>query len=154
MPEIIYNTPNAKSLMETASSAGNYNLASALADLIDNSITANAKKISIDYDFDQEGYYVRIADNGSGMSKSELINAMQLAAKNPLDERDANDLGRFGQGLKTASFSQARRLIVLTKKEGEVSGAAYNQDDIEGFKMLGFNKKEVEKMLLKNERLC
>lgn len=56
------------------------------------------------------------------MSNDELINAMRPGSKNPLDIREAKDLGRFGLGLKTASFSQCKKFAVVSKNEiGEVS---------------------------------
>lgn len=91
-----------------------YTVETAIADLIDNSITAGADKISITFDMDFSGFYVRIEDNGKGMSESELTNAMKFGSFNPSDERKADDLGRFGLGLKTASFSQCKRLSVLS----------------------------------------
>ena len=91
-----------------------YSVETAIADLIDNSVTAGADKIFVTYDIDSFGSYVRIEDNGKGMSEEELINAMKLGSFNPSDERNTNDLGRFGLGLKTASFSQCKRLSVLS----------------------------------------
>ncbi|WP_313611867.1 ATP-binding protein [Chryseobacterium arthrosphaerae] len=91
-----------------------YSIETAIADLIDNSVTAGADKISVTYDIDSFGSHVRIEDNGKGMSEEELINAMKLGSFNPSDERATNDLGRFGLGLKTASFSQCKRLSVLS----------------------------------------
>jgi len=52
------------------------------------------------------------------MNHEELVQAMKPGAKNPMDERSEKDLGRFGLGLKTASFSQCQKLIVLSKKAG------------------------------------
>ena len=73
----ISNPPVASSLMATARSFGNYDLASALADLIDNSIKANASKITINFHPEESDVIVRIRDNGCGMSKDELIAAMR-----------------------------------------------------------------------------
>ena len=47
-------------------------------------------------------------------------NAMKIGSHNPSKERDENDLGRFGWGIKTASFAQGRRLTVLTNNGSEV----------------------------------
>ena len=52
------------------------------------------------------------------MNNDELVQAMRPGAKNPLETRAEKDLGRFGLGLKTASFSQCRKLIVVSKKAG------------------------------------
>jgi hypothetical protein len=51
------------------------------------------------------------------MNLSELIDAMRPGSKNPDEERSKKDLGRFGLGLKSASFSQCKRLTVVTRKE-------------------------------------
>jgi len=91
-----------------------YNAATALADIIDNSISAGASTVDLRFVWDRESSRVEIQDNGCGMSASELDKAMRLGEKNPLEERSKDDLGRFGLGLKTASFSQCRRLTVAT----------------------------------------
>lgn len=96
-----------------------YSIETAIADLLDNSITAGADCISVTYNIDEFGSYVRIEDNGTGMSEKALINAMKPGSFNPSDKRSETDLGRFGLGLKTASFSQCKRLSVITR---DVSG--------------------------------
>ena len=48
------NPPVATDFMESAQSFGNYNLAFSLADLIDNSITAEATQIDINDDYDEK----------------------------------------------------------------------------------------------------
>ena len=126
----ISNPPVASSLMATARSFGNYDLASALADLIDNSIKANASKITINFHPEESDVIVRIRDNGCGMSKDELIAAMRPASSNPEDSRDPSDLGRFGWGMKSASLSQARILTVISWTSNGYSAAIWNIDDI------------------------
>jgi hypothetical protein len=112
--------PEPENFLQSARSVG-YTVETAIADLIDNSITAKASRIHITYGIDQYCSFVRIEDNGSGMTEKELINAMKIGSFNPLHERKENDLGRFGLGLKTSSFSQCRRLTVKTKsKSGKV----------------------------------
>ena len=96
-----------------------YDISTAIADLIDNSITAQATSISIKFDWNNKNPWIVIADNGYGMSESELFEAMKTGSKNPLDTRSVDDLGRFGLGLKTASFSQCKRLTVASKKQHE-----------------------------------
>src|SRR5262249_47769446 len=66
--------------------------------------------------------------DGKGMSPEELDRAMRLGEISPLVKREPNDLGRFGIGLKTASFSQCRRLTVMTKKGGESSCLRWDLD--------------------------
>ncbi|MCC3372294.1 ATP-binding protein [Cohnella sp. REN36] len=126
--EIFSLPPNAPVLMEATRAIG-YSLETALADIIDNSITANATKIDINF-FPIGSPYVAVLDNGIGMDKEELINAMRYGSKNPLDTRTAADLGRFGLGLKTASMSQCRKLTVISVKNGIVTGAQWDLDFI------------------------
>ncbi len=107
--------PEASSMMETFRAIG-YSIETAVADIIDNSISAGAKNIWIDYAWKGPDTIIGIMDDGSGMTNEELIQAMRPGSVNPLTERGKHDLGRFGLGLKTASFSQCRKFCVLTKK--------------------------------------
>ena len=110
--------PNAASLIQSLRAFG-YDISTAVADLIDNSITANANAISIQFEWNNGNPWISIADNGCGMSEQDLFEAMKTGSRNPLEERDADDLGRFGLGLKTASFSQCKRLTVASRPRGE-----------------------------------
>jgi len=92
-----------------------YDFATAIADLIDNSIFAGARDIRIDYSWEDGAPWFRVVDDGKGMSESVLREAMRLGSQNPLKERDKKDLGRFGLGLKTAAFSQCKLLLVRSK---------------------------------------
>lgn len=103
-----------------------YSLETAVADLIDNSISADATTIDIVCDVTGLQPLLVILDNGRGMSAKELMNAMRHGAANPKQERSPRDLGRFGLGLKTASFSQCRSLTVVSAKGGELCGAEWN----------------------------
>lgn len=122
-------SPYAAALIEGHRDFG-YNLETALADVIDNSISAGATEVSLVADTISEHPSIAIADNGKGMSEPELIEAMRLGSKNPTDARDAQDLGRFGLGLKSASFSQCRRLTVLTRQSGSTSCARWDLDEV------------------------
>ena len=108
--------PEASSMIETFRAIG-YNIETAIADIVDNSISANAKNIWINFEWEGSKTRLSIKDDGKGMNDAELIQAMRPGSKNPLQERNQKDLGRFGLGLKTASFSQARKLTVISKKE-------------------------------------
>jgi hypothetical protein len=109
--------PNPEFLIKSIAEQG-YSLETALADLMDNSITANASRIEVLTKIDEEPFTLFISDNGNGMSKESLKRNMQFPSKSPEDSRDSNDLGRFGLGLKTASFSQTRAFTVLSRKDG------------------------------------
>lgn len=108
--------PNPKSTINSYRSFG-YNLSTAIADIIDNSISANATEIHLEYKWDGQNSFISISDNGLGMNKDELVLAMTPGSKDPEEERSEKDLGRFGMGLKTASFSQCKRLTCITKRE-------------------------------------
>ena len=135
MTEYLANPPDAAALMTSARSFGNYDLAGAIADLIDNSIRADARRIDLTCSFNDGDPEIRTRDDGSGMTKKELHAAMRPASTNPMEERLPGDLGRFGWGLKSASFSQCRRLIVVTHRDRLVSGAVWDLSDIADWKM-------------------
>lgn len=107
-----------------------YSLDSALADIIDNAITARASKIDIYSETATDNPHVGIVDDGIGMSEAELVEAMRPGSQNPLEARETNDLGRFGLGLKSASFSQCRQLTVISRKEGQTAGAVWDLDRV------------------------
>ena len=86
-----------------------YSLGTALADLIDNSITAHATMIDVLIESTSSDPSLAVIDNGNGMSREELQQAMILGARDPNNDPGLGALGRFGLGLKTASFSQCRR---------------------------------------------
>ena len=109
--------PEASSMIESFRSVG-YNLETAIADIIDNSISANAKNIYLNSVWHGSDSYITVLDDGTGLNREQLIEAMRPGSKNPLESRSDKDLGRFGLGLKTASFSQCRRVTVISKSEG------------------------------------
>jgi len=109
--------PKPEALIESLRAVG-YTLETAIADVIDNSISASAKNIWINFYWNGPNSHISILDDGSGMDEKCLSNAMRPGSQSPLEARSEKDLGRFGLGLKTASFSQARCLSVLSKKQG------------------------------------
>lgn len=108
-----------------------YSLEAAIADLVDNSISAGAEKIDICCILDAEQPTLAIADNGRGMGKNEIIDAMRHGGSGRNQKRSPHDLGKFGLGLKTASFSQCRRLTVVSRKNGQLNAAEWNLDVVE-----------------------
>lgn len=112
---VINTPPKASSLIESLRDIG-YSLKAAVSDIVDNSISAFASSIEIHFNWDNESSSIVIIDNGTGMSYDELIEAMRPGCINPLDLRDKSDLGRFGLGLKTASFSQCRKVTLVSVK--------------------------------------
>ncbi len=73
---------------------------SAIADVIDNSITAEAENIHVRFSWNDGSSWLAVIDDGYGMTPAELTDAMRLGSKNPLEERSENDLGRFGLGFR------------------------------------------------------
>ena len=122
-------TPHASSLIQSLRDIG-YSCETALADIIDNSITAGARRVEILSDVEGGDPSLAILDDGAGMSHDELIEAMRPGSRNPLSERERHDLGRFGLGLKSASFSQCKRLTVATRRDGVFCGATWDLDRV------------------------
>jgi hypothetical protein len=120
--------PYAPTLIESTRAIG-YSLEAAVADIIDNSIAANAKNVDI-YFFPVDSAYIAILDNGNGMNEEEIDVAMQYGSKNPLEQREQKDLGRFGLGLKTASLSQCRCLTVISKQGDRLEGRQWDVDHV------------------------
>lgn len=108
--------PHAASIVESLRAFG-YDLSTAIADLVDNSISAGAKNVWIQFDWAGAESAISVTDDGKGMYAAELVNAMRLGSQNPSAARSPQDLGRFGLGLKTASISQCRRVTVRSRRD-------------------------------------
>lgn len=120
--------PNASNMIVALRDIG-YSLESAVADIIDNSISAKATRVDIRFGWDAENDpWVAILDNGVGMSDVELVEAMRPGGRDPLTLRGKDDLGRFGLGLKTASFSQCLKVTVTSCQDGELSSRQWDLD--------------------------
>ena len=131
MGRLVKAAPDPRHHIIMLSSIG-YDLKSAIADIIDNSITAKARNIWIDAPVGLDSPIISIGDDGFGMDKKELLQNMIVGCKDPNEDRQPSDLGRFGSGMKTASFSQARKMTVITKKkESGIAGATWNLDIVE-----------------------
>jgi histidine kinase/DNA gyrase B/HSP90-like ATPase len=104
--------PSARRLMDSLREIG-YDLPSAVADVVDNSLTANATRVDLTFAFDGADSWIRIADDGDGMTGAVLDEAMRYGTERTYG---ASDLGRFGLGLKTASLSQCRCLTVASRR--------------------------------------
>src|SRR5690606_13981054 len=118
--------PSAASILQSMRDIG-YTLDTAVADIIDNSIAASSDKIELIFLENPTPRFL-IIDNGTGMYDEELYNALRFATKSPIVSRSEEDLGRFGLGLKTASFSQARRLTVISSKDDNIAAARWDLD--------------------------
>lgn len=103
--------PSARRLMTSLRDMG-YDCPAAVADLVDNSIDADADVVDIDLKHHGEDSWMRIADDGMGMTAGEIDEAMRYGSAGTYSARA---LGSFGLGLKTASLSQCRRLTVAAR---------------------------------------
>lgn len=121
--------PSASSLSASMRDLG-YSLETAIADLIDNSISAEATSVDIFCDLTQQNPTLGIIDNGHGMNEAGIIDALRHGSKNPSETRSPKDLGRFGLGLKTASFSQCERLTVVSNDGGGLHAAEWNLETV------------------------
>ena len=140
-------TPYAPVLIDSIRSIG-YSFESAVADIIDNSISASANTIGIWYS-SIASQWLCIEDDGWGMTQDELENAMRYGSQNSIQLRRIDDLGRFGLGLKTASLSQCRKLTVVSKKNGIIHGASWSLDYIikqKNWSLKCYSEKEVENL--------
>jgi len=125
--------PHADAMIQSLRAFG-YDLATAIADLIDNSISAGAQNIGLEFFWNGGQSTFALMDDGRGMNEAQIQNAMRPGSRSPLEERDPQDLGRFGLGLKTASFSQAKRLTVGTKQDGKISIRCWDLDYVSAAK--------------------
>ncbi len=129
MPKIqtVKVIPNPEFLIKSISEQG-YTLETSLSDLIDNSISAEANNIEILTKYSDKETAIFITDNGNGMTQAELSDNLQFPSKDKDFERAVNDLGRFGLGLKTASFSQTRKFTVISRKKDALKYSALTWD--------------------------
>jgi len=143
-------TPTPEFLVKSIAEQG-YSLETSLADLMDNSISANADKIEILIKMDEEPFSLFLADNGDGMDEESLRNNMKFPSNSPDNERSKNDLGRFGLGMKTASFAQTRCFTVLSRKKGAQKFSARTWDVTylkkEGWRIIVNNEDEINSYL-------
>ena len=131
-----------------------YTPAEAIADLIDNSIEAKAKNIEIFFWEGTQNPSVFIIDDGEGMNNDELNNALKIK-KNYSGDDTGIKLSKFGFGLKTASFSQCKKLTIITKKKNNTYFKTINSDfeNIETNLLNIFNRiNYIEKRLIYNPR--
>ena len=120
--------PYAPTLIESTRAIG-YTLESAIADIVDNSVSAFASSVDIFF-FPIGDSYIAILDDGNGMTADELETAMRYGSQSPNEKREVSDLGRFGLGLKTASLSQCRMLTVVSKQGGNIVGCRWDIDHV------------------------
>lgn len=129
-----------------------YSFEDAVSDVIDNSISANAKNISVLFTKDPDTLFVGILDDGIGMSDKELFHSMCYGSQASENERNESDLGRFGLGMKSASLSQCKTMTVVSKKNGRINAYRWDYDEVSkksnGGKwfVLKLEKEEIEEL--------
>jgi hypothetical protein len=126
---IVEITPSPSALVSSLRGLG-YSPETAIADLIDNSITAGAGKVEIDVQWHDGKPAVAIMDDGRGIEEDKLQEVLRLGGTGPDSARADDDLGRFGMGLKTASLSQCRRMTIVTKVAGGLTAVTLDVDVI------------------------
>ncbi|KPB70438.1 ATP-binding protein [Pseudomonas cannabina] len=111
------NEPDAPRLIYGLRDTG-YNVKTATADIIDNSIAAKADVVNIEIVLRSDGRkLVYFGDNGDGMDAEGIFDAMRYGAP----ERDnPESLGKFGLGLKTASSSVCLKYTLISRRSGGV----------------------------------
>ena len=145
--------PSASALSASMRDLG-YSLETAVADLLDNSISAGATVVQIFCDLTQACPTLAIIDNGKGMNSEEVVAAMRYGSSNSAEERLPGDLGRFGLGLKTASFSQCRRLTIASAQKGVRHSAEWDLnlvDEKDDWLISILEEKEIKKLPFINE---
>ncbi len=126
--EEIILEPNPARIMEGLRDTG-YDFNMAMADLVDNSIAANATIVKVYLNFMPDNdMKLYIVDNGCGMTMAELKNAMRYGSER---RTNASSLGKFGLGLKTASTAFCRSLSLLSRGgDGEINKVQWDLDEI------------------------
>ena len=122
--------PSAAALILSLRGLG-YSAETAIADLIDNSIAAEATSVDIDVAWNAGDPTLRVVDDGTGLNDAGLVDALRFGGAGPLAGRSESDLGRFGLGLKTASLSQCRRMTVASKQGSAVAALSWDVDEVE-----------------------
>jgi hypothetical protein len=149
MAKTITSIPGAKRTFFALSDIG-YDLNSAVADIVDNSISrGKAKNIYIDFKKDENNnFYLNIIDDGIGMNQNTLEEAMRFGSEK--NDYESGDLSKYGMGMKTASSSQANKLIVISKsvnnKETAYSWDQHHVNNTNKWEIIKFDSREIVKI--------
>lgn len=147
MSELVEKQFPVKTLLTGLRAIG-YSFSTAVADIIDNSVSAGANTVNVYFDPIAAIPFFCILDDGCGMNFAELNNAM-MPGSDRSDKEDSDlELGRFGLGLKSASLSQCREFIVASKKYGKVNAMAFDLDVIEDCRLMlkVLDKEEIDNL--------
>jgi hypothetical protein len=119
--------PSPRRLVETLRDVG-YDFVGAVADLVDNSIAANATTVEIDVEWDEADTWLRIADDGTGMDSTTITEALRFGSERSYKP---DDLGKFGLGLNTASLSQCRQIYVASRVSDAIARLEARRFDLD-----------------------
>lgn len=135
-PRVVGRTtlePDPQGMFQAISRIG-YQIQESLADLIDNSIDAKASRVLIRFFRDGDRLTdLAVVDDGHGMSERTLDEAMRFGSRT---KKGSGELGKYGMGMKSASFNQANTLIVVSRKRTTVNGRQWTVESIhDGWKL-------------------
>ena len=141
--------PKASTLMGSLRSMG-YSFDSAVADVVDNSISAHAQNVRILFPTNpMDELALGILDDGDGMTADVLFEAMRYGCLSAEEERSEEDLGRFGMGMKSASLSQCRCLTVVSFEGKKINGYTWDYNHIletQDWMIQELDKNEIDKL--------
>lgn len=141
--------PKASTLMGSLRSMG-YSFESAVADVVDNSISAHAQNVRILFPTNpMDELALGILDDGDGMAADVLFEAMRYGCLSAEEERSDEDLGRFGMGMKSASLSQCRCLTVVSFEGKMLNGFTWDYNHIletQDWMIQELDKNEIDKL--------
>jgi hypothetical protein len=137
-PDTVTVLPSPRRLVEALRDVG-YDFVSAVADLIDNSIAANATRVDIQIKWAGADTWLRITDNGTGMDSATITEALRFGSERSYRP---DDLGKFGLGLKTASLSQCRQIAVASRTSDQIARIEARRFDLD--RILKDDRWEVE----------
>lgn len=141
--------PKASTLMGSLRSMG-YSFDSAVADVVDNSISAHAQNVRILFPTNpMDELALGILDDGDGMIADVLFEAMRYGCLSAEEERSEEDLGRFGMGMKSASLSQCRCLTVVSFEGETLNGFTWDYNHVletQDWMIQELDKNEIDKL--------
>jgi hypothetical protein len=113
LPDYVDITPHV-SLLAKIGQAG-HSVAEAVSELVDNALDARPPTglVHVDVTYDVRGKWIEVVDDGLGMSRAELADALVLA----LSTKNGEQIGRFGLGMKSACTSLGQRFTIATCRE-------------------------------------
>ena len=140
--------PDPKGVVDAFARIG-YTLEQSVADVIDNAIDAEAKNVVVRFFLEDSSIRrIAIVNDGQGLKDSEIDAAMEFGRNN---KKSGQSLGKYGMGLKTASFNQCKSVSLLSCTEKELAGRRWTTESIAaGWCCDELDKKEIESLLTRD----